>query len=278
MPWFPELSTTSTYSQPAAMQVDVVPFYEGILGIPPHGLVASWAVEPHLDDPRGGAVRGRAELVAWAEQTRAWLGEGGATVRPVYLLKTASRTVEEVVLELTVNGERRDLPVATVAERETDGRLTAIRIYHSLWPLIEGHVVRAPLLARVPGLAAPDVVGDYQRALAAGDLEAVLACYEDDAVVREPAGGPYRYTGMDELRHIYGLQFADGAGIPLEHCTITDDGRACALEYNVVRWGHTPMTPQPGIAVYERGDSGKLAYGRIDDDAAPPEASDSSKR
>lgn len=54
------------------------------------------------------------------------------------------------------------------------------------------------------------------------------------------------------------------------HCTVTDDDRACALEYNVVRWGETELPPEAGIAVYVRGDSGKLAIARIYDDSDPP--------
>jgi hypothetical protein len=68
-----------------------------------------------------------------------------------------------------------------------------------------------------------------------------------------------------------------GAAIPLQHCTVTDDGVACALEWNATMWGRTPIEPQAGIAVYERGQSGRLASGRIDDDLTPPEASDSSE-
>ena len=49
-----------------------------------------------------------------------------------------------------------------------------------------------------------------------------------------------------------------------------DDGRACALEYNVVRWGKTELPPEAGVAVYVRGASGKLAAARIYDDADPP--------
>ena len=63
---------------------------------------------------------------------------------------------------------------------------------------------------------------------------------------------------------------SNGGGIPLEHCAVTDDGRACALEYNVVSWGRTELPPQAGIAVYVRGDSGKLAAARIYDDVDPP--------
>ena len=66
-----------------------------------------------------------------------------------------------------------------------------------------------------------------------------MATFEPDAYVREPAGSAYVHRGHDELRALYERFFSNGGGIPLEHCTVTDDGRACALEYNVVRWGRT---------------------------------------
>jgi hypothetical protein len=120
------------------------------------------------------------------------------------------------------------------------------------------------------GVEELDVVGEYQRALAAGDVEAVLATLEPDAYVREPAGGAHVHRGTDELRALYELFFSNGGGIPLEHCAVTDDGHACALEYNVVAWGRTELPPEAGIAVYVRGDSGKLASARIYDDTDPP--------
>ena len=61
-----------------------------------------------------------------------------------------------------------------------------------------------------------------------------------------------------------------GSGVELERCALTDDGRACALEYNVVAWGGTPVPPQAGLAVYVRGDDGRLTAARIYDDAEPP--------
>ena len=72
------------------------------------------------------------------------------------------------------------------------------------------------------------------------------------------------------MRALFELFFSGGGGIPLEHCAVTDSGRACALEYNVVRWGRTDLAPQAGIAVYVRGDTGKLAAARIYDDCDPP--------
>jgi hypothetical protein len=64
--------------------------------------------------------------------------------------------------------------------------------------------------------------------------------------------------------------FSNGGGIALEHCTATDDGTACALEYSCVGWGRTALPPQAGVAVYQRGPSGKLAQARIYDDVDPP--------
>jgi len=253
-----------------------LPLYEGVLEASPAELLRSWAGEPWLDDPRLGRVTGRRGFEAWVTSTTEWLLGHDADVRAVDLIRTPERTVEEVAIDLTIDGERRELPVAIAADRTADGHFRAIRLYHSMWPLIGDHRIRAPMLEGDPDLVGPDIVGEYQRALAAGDLEAVLATYEDDAVVREPAGGPYVYSGRESFRRIYTLQFANGGGIPLERCQITDDGRACALEYNVVRWGASEMPRQAGLAVYVRGRTGKLAYGRIYDDAAPPAVSDSS--
>jgi hypothetical protein len=102
----------------------------------------------------------------------------------------------------------------------------------------------------------------------------VLETFAADACVREPAGGPYVHRGTEALRALYERFFANGGGIALEHCALTDDGRACALEYNLVAWGRTPLPPQAGLAVYVRGADGRLDAARIYDDADPPLAPD----
>ena len=114
------------------------------------------------------------------------------------------------------------------------------------------------------------MVSEYQAALAAGDVEAIVATFEPDGYAREPAGIEYVHRGRDGLRAFYGRLFSNDGGIPLEHCGVIDDGRACALEYNVVRWGETELAPQAGVAVYVRGQSGRLAAARIYDDVDPP--------
>ena len=55
-------------------------------------------------------------------------------------------------------------------------------------------------------------------------------------------------------------------GIGLEHCTAIDDGVACAIEFNAVRFGPHDLEPQAGVAVYERGRTGRLHGARVYDD------------
>ena len=232
-------------------------------------------VEPWLDDPLQGRQTGQGALSRFAGTFHAWLRQRQARATPVRLTRGAggNRLVEESVLHLTLGGRAVPLPVALVAERvSATGGLGSLRLYYSTWPLTGGHRLRPPLLAADPALAVPDVVGRYQAALAAGDLAGVLATYAPDGVAQQPSGGEYVARGLDAVRAFYSALFATGGGIPLEHCTLTDDGVACALEYNVTRLGRHTVPPQAGVAVYERAPGGLLAAARIYDDVDIPEA------
>jgi hypothetical protein len=235
------------------------------------------ARQPVLDDPRVGYVEGTRELRAFATGTAEWLRERDAVVENVALTRTPTRTVEEVVLNLLADdGGRVELPVAVVSDRNPDRTLKVIRVYHSTWPLTGEHRVRPPLLPADPNLHAEGTPGDYQRALAEGDLEGILATFEPHGYAREPSGAAYLHRGIEALRDLYAHMFANSGGIGLEHCTLTDDGVRCAIEYNGVRWGTTEIPPQAGVAVYERGSSGLLTAARIYDDVEPPSVSDTS--
>ena len=76
---------------------------------------------------------------------------------------------------LHVAGEagRTELPMALAADLDPHARMTEPRIYFSRWPLSGVRGVRPPLLQPDPDLQAPDVVGEYHRAPAAGDVDAV---------------------------------------------------------------------------------------------------------
>jgi hypothetical protein len=103
-----------------------------------------------------------------------------------------------------------------------------------------------------------------------------VGTFEPDGYARELSGGAYVHRGAEGLRGLYAHLFANGGGISLEHCTLTDDGVRCAIEYNYVRWGVTDVLPQAGVAVYERGSSELLSAARIHDDVEPPSVPDTS--
>jgi hypothetical protein len=262
-------------AEESAASNDAVPYYEGIMAEEPEALIRSFAGQPRVNDPRVGHIEGTRELRAFVSGTVDWLRERDAVVENVALTRTQTRTVEEVVLHLLGDEEGRvELPVAIVADRNPDRTLKTIRVYHSMWPLTGEHAVRPPLLPANPELHADGVVSDYQRALAEGDLQGIVSTFEPDGYAREPSGSAHLHRGAEGLRTLYEHMFANGGGIPLEHCTLTDDGVRCALEYNCVRWGVTVIPPQAGVAVYERGASGLLAAARIYDDVDPPAVSD----
>src|SRR3954453_11527884 len=273
MPWAPEL-----FSAQALGQLDekrrrdelvAVPYFLGVRSGELDALVESFVDEPELHHPVRGRIKGARALEAYVADTNAWLAERNASVEEVGHVITEPRGFEEVVLHLDGGSGRVALPVAIVADHH-NGRLSELRVYYSLWPLTGRHANRPPLLQPDPELSESDVVGEDQRALAAGDVDAVLATFEPDAYARDPAGGEYTHRGRDGLRALYEHLFSNGGGIPLEHCAVVDDGRGCALEYNAVRWGRTELPPQAGVAVYVRGESGKLAAARIYDDGTPP--------
>ena len=274
MPWVPELFSAPVLEhildERRREHLAAVPFFDGLMTGEIDALVGSFAGEPELHHPVRGRIKGTAAFERFATDTRTWLAERNVVVEDVNFIVTPRRGVEEVVLHLERDDGRIALPLALAADRDEAARIIELRIYFSTWPLTGGHAIRPPLLQPDPDLDEPDIVGDYQRALAAGDVAAAVAAFEPDGYVREPAGAGFIHRGTDELRALYRSFFSNGGGIPLQHCALTDDGRACALEYNVVAWGRTALPPEAGIAVYVRGDSGKLASARIYDDADPP--------
>jgi hypothetical protein len=274
VPWLPEL-----FSAPALQRIlderrdkhlTAVPYFDGLITGETDALIASFAGEPELHHPVRGRIRGADAFGRFVTNTNTWIAERNVTIEDVNFILTPRRGIEEVVLHIDGDDGRIELPLALAADRDKHARIVELRVYFSTWPLTGAHATRLPLLQPDGDLHEADVVGEYQRALAAGDVEAAVATFEPDGYMREPAGDEHIHRGADELRALYTSFFANGGGIPLEHCAVTDDSRACALEYNVVGWGRTELPPEAGIAVYVRGDSGKLASARVYRDWQPP--------
>ena len=126
------------------------------------------------------------------------------------------------------------------------------------------------MLPQDPQLIYPDVIETYQQGLSSANPEEVLATIEEGGYIREPAGSTLKHQGKSEIRQFLGVLFEVGE-VRLRHCSITDDGVCCAIEFYVDTWGDMALTPQAGIAVYERGVSGLLVAARIYDDVAVEE-------
>jgi hypothetical protein len=241
-------------------------YLENLIAGDTAALLAGFAGAPEIDDPTGGWVRGEANLERFIAERRAWLTDREARIEPVRTTVADGRTVFEAFLHLQLpEGREYPLPIGVVGVDANEGKVTALRVYHSFWPLENGHRGRRALLPRDPAPHLSDVIAVYQRAIAAGDIEAAVATFEADGYFREPAGGEYFYQGTERLRHFMTMLLT-GGGVPLEHCTVTDDGVAIAIEFNVVKFGPQVVVPQAGLVVYERGQSGKLSAARVYDD------------
>jgi len=226
--------------------------------------------EGDVDDPFNGRIVDPG-FYMWAAAKHLWLRGFGGTLEAVRTTRSGSRACAEWIIHFDdYRGRKTSVPLAVVGE-EAGERLLRARIYHSMWPLYSAHEVRPPTVPidQELMLRDGDPVAIYQQALARGDVEGVLATFEDDATVREPSGGEWVYSTPERRRELYTAMLAAG-GIPLSHCAVIDDGEACVLEYIVHRWGPTALPPQAGVAVYVRGPRGKLVAARIYDDVTPP--------
>lgn len=184
MPWIPELFSASVRERLERKweleRLDLVPYYDGLMSGEHAALTRSFAGEPVLHDPLHGRVTGERAFGAYVAQLNAWLAQHSMSFEPVDDVITETRAFEEVVLHLDGQAGRVAVPVAIIADRRSDGRLAELRVYHSMWPVMGRYVHRPPLLQGDPELRTSDVVGEHQRALAAGDVDAIVAAFEPD--------------------------------------------------------------------------------------------------
>jgi ketosteroid isomerase-like protein len=272
MPWFPEFVSAvelARLQDRAAGQADPVGQYFTALNEgDAHVLETVWPGEVVIYDPRAGEVRGHKQVRRFVSRNLSWLAGLHAHAETVACTVVGGRAVVELLAHMPHNGRELAWPVAVIAE-SPDDRSVVFRTYCSQWPLDERRHVRPPILK--PGQAHPGgIVGRYQAALDAGDVDAVVSTFAPDGYFRGPFGPDHAHRGSAELRSFYTRCFSAGGGIGLQDCMVTDDGVRCAVEYNCVRWGSHDLPPQAGLGVYERGPDGLLAAARVYDDVEPP--------
>ena len=212
-------------------------------------------------------LRGSKPVVDWVRDEAAWLADNQMEVQAINHIVTDSHASAEYSLAITREREAIDLPLHLVADLGGD-QITALRTYHSTYPLTGEHIIRPPLVPPAAGIRPAPPIDAYEAAMAAGDPEALDALFEPDGYVREPAGTAFKHQGAARM-DFYRPAFSGGP-VPLKLCTIIDDGAALAFEYVCDRWGPAELSPQAGSAVYVRSAAGRLEAVRIYDDVSPP--------
>lgn len=256
---FRERLATHGYVRP--MRNPLSGLYETLLAGQP--VTERFTTEAMVNTP----LRGEQTAAVWAQDELAWLVEHTAALHPLNHIVTDTHASAEYVVAITSDRESIDLPLHLVAELDGN-QISALRAYHSTYPLTGAHLIRNPLVSPNPILEPGAPVGAYEAAMAAGDPAALDALFEPDGYVREPAGANFKHQGTGRM-DFYGPAFSGGA-VPLQLCTIIDDGAALAFEYVCDRWGPADLPAQAGSAVYVRSASGLLDAVRIYDDVAPP--------
>ena len=272
MPWFPEfvgaLELAREQTRAAGLADPVGQYFAALSNGDSRVLETTWPGEVTVYDPKAGVILGHRNLRRFVRQNQAFLAERHAKTQTVAAICVPGRAVVELLVQLDADGRQLTWPVAVVAE-SPDAMSVVFRTYCSRWPVDGRRYVRPPILG--PRQLEPGgIVGRYLAALEAGEIDAAVDSFAPGGYFREPIGSHSTHRGSTELRSFFARQFSAGGGIGLEHCAMTDDSLHCALEYNCHRWGDHSLTPQAGLAVYERAPDGLLAAVRTYDDIEPP--------
>lgn len=109
-----------------------------------------------------------------------------------------------------------DLPLVVILVRDGN-KYSAIRSYHSVYPITEGHIFRASLFTELIELTEPTEVVNYFEGIAIGSTKDTMKTlsFKDDVYFREPAGWRWNHKTEKGLEEHFNHFFADG-GIPLK--------------------------------------------------------------
>ena len=220
MPWLPELFTA-----PALQRIlderrrdalVAVPYFDGLLAGDPDPLVESFAGEPELHDPVRGRIKGVAAFRAFVTETSAWLRQHHASGR-------RRRARHPRAARLRGGGRSTSTPTAAPStcrspsspSAQPDGRIDELRVYFDHRAAHRPATRTAhPCSSPTPTCPCRTPWPTYLRALAAGDVDAIVAAFEPDGYARErPAGAS---TGSGRPARLLRAAVLQSGGIPLE--------------------------------------------------------------
>lgn len=215
-----------------------------------------------IDDPLFGRATGQPSVDEHLARQSEWLLQHQASYERVRFTTGVDRDVTEGTLELTFGKRQAKLPVAVVAERRKS-REVELRVYYTTEPIRGAFNVRLPLLDKLDEVVLPGVLGDALAALRSGNLDAFLAVFESESAIRDSRGFSYgKATGnMEDF-----FRRATRGGLTMHIGGAAEDGWCTAVEYTLQAQGAQKVTPQPGLMVFERGESGLLRMARLYDD------------
>jgi hypothetical protein len=271
MPWFPDfvnaVEQARRQTRATALADPAAEYLHALDDGKTRDLETAWPGEVVVYDPRAGEIRSHHRLRRFISDNHAWFAAHRARIETVAKTSANGRVVLELVAHVTGDdGQPIAWPVAVVAESPHEQSIV-FRTYCSQWPIERRRPERPAILP--PGNERPgDVVGRYLAAADTGDAEAIVSAFAPDGYYREPIGPHQVHRGTAELRSFFTERLGNG-GIGLQYCAVTDDGVSCALEYNCIRWADRELTPQAGLAIYERRPDGLLAAARVYDDIVP---------
>jgi hypothetical protein len=205
-----------------------------------------------LDDPFFGGASGdglRSRLVEWAR----FLSDHDASYDRTVTIVGADRDVTEGTVEVRIDGQHRNVPIALLMERRRE-REVALRVYCAVKPFgvaSKGPTAAVPEKPVAPGsssegAAVPSFLADLLAALSTHDAAATTACFEQESGVRDALGAEHPREATSRL-----------ITSELAIHGIADNGQACGVEVMV------PSTRRLGLLVLQRGDSGLVRSLRI---------------
>ncbi len=217
-----------------------------------------------VDDPLHGRATGLPAIEAYLKEAATWLSARSATFTRIGFTTGTDRDVTEGTLALTLKTKTLDLPIAVVAERRRS-REVELRVYCATQSVLGERRKRARLVGTDPELILPPAVGAFLDALAAADPKGAAAAFEHDGSLRDARGLDHAMAGGALVAFVEELvkKSAPGVGLELQRGGAADDGRTCALEYTLVRAHGREVEPQPGLALFARGESGLLSAVRL---------------